>query len=181
MPSNPCCCMSSRTGATIIGILDIIISAIFIICVLLSFLAISSSQSYPAVKEQLMERINELKGDPMYQDLQMDDDTIIIVLYVILICGLVGSIVGLFLASILIHGIRTENTQLLKFHLIIYATLFCISLVGAIGYLAMGEFLSTFIIYGLSFYFLMVIYYAYLEVRDKVSQRQTPLVKYEVA
>ncbi|CAL8118467.1 unnamed protein product [Orchesella dallaii] len=176
MALNPCCCMSSRTGATIIGIFQIILYATCIIGVLFCYSTVSRDLSVQALKEQLTQVNNQFIDDPNYQDWKIEDETFFNALYIFLICVLVGCIIGLFLASILIHGIRTENPQLLKFHLIIYSTLFCISWVGAIAYLAMGQFLPTLAIYGLGFYFLRVFYYAYLEVREKVSHRQTILL-----
>ncbi|CAL8118704.1 unnamed protein product [Orchesella dallaii] len=133
MAFNPCCCISAKTGATILGVLDIIVSVLGIFNVLSNAGSISKAQSDPNLKVHLTQQIrNAYKGYPGYETL--DDEEILRTLYASLIRMLVVYIVNLFLSSILIHGILKENTKLLKVHLIICGALFCMSLVVEIFY-----------------------------------------------
>ncbi|CAL8118475.1 unnamed protein product [Orchesella dallaii] len=186
MALKPCCCISSKTGAIILGTLGIIISVLGIVYVLFSYAGMSSIQSLqdPVLKEQLMQEIRKaFKANPEYEHL--NDEAIFYMMFTYLSFVMVVCIVELVMSSILVHGVRKEHPRLLQIYLIYSAILFCLALVSTIFSAIMNMNMwmvyiwVTSISYVVYFYCVAVIYSAYVEVRNNVLQRQNPAVKYE--
>ncbi|CAL8118477.1 unnamed protein product [Orchesella dallaii] len=180
MAFNPCCCMTSRTGGIIIGVLGIIGAILGLLTVAYKHASIAQVQSIedPDSKNQMEQEIrkqypgSESTGsEEFYSFVNM-----------LLIYMLVTSSINLIIASLLIHGIRKERPALIIVYLIANSALFVLSLVIMIANKAVFAMIGNvfgLMSYCLNLYFLFVVYVAYVETRNGVLERHNPAAAYE--
>ncbi|ODM95466.1 hypothetical protein Ocin01_11213 [Orchesella cincta] len=185
MTFNPCCCISSKTGATIIGVLQLIVSILGILYAGFSYVGTRYIEDLedPVVKEHFMQELRiGFKGHPYLES--ADEKTIFSILYIVQAGMLVGCIISLILVSFLIHGLRKERLRFIQVYLIVSGICLALSVVAALAndtvFAMSGSFAGLFG-FVLNAYFLTVIYAAYVEIRNKLLQDQNPAVKYEKA
>ncbi|ODM94764.1 hypothetical protein Ocin01_11924 [Orchesella cincta] len=171
MGFNPCCCLTLRTGAIIIGILEIIVSSIGILTAIVGGLGWSSmSENDTRVMFEEMK-----KKDPELRDYSVD--TIMSILAVALVILLVWSLIHLFMGSALIHGIKRQRPSFLKVWMIyegceiVAVTLLYIFMISTNLFPDLFTILLTCL---LQIYFIYVVYRLHVEMREQSSHLPKP-------
>ncbi|CAL8118481.1 unnamed protein product [Orchesella dallaii] len=170
---NPCCCISSRTGATIIAVLEII-GDILIIYLTLAGVAHIESIEDPDLKDNKKRKITQkFKTYLGFENEDAEKIFSLIIQFVIYL--LVACIINLVLSLFLINGIRKDRPLLILTYLIVNGIHLALGIVAMI--FSETVFLMAFNAGGvlgiiLSIYFLVVVYVAYVETRNNLLQGQ---------
>lgn len=116
---NPCCCMSVRTGALIVGILEIIGSCVFVLANILALAGVAVIA-------------HESKKDPAFAEknnITPEDQKTFTVVAAI---GTVVAVLILIVASLLVHGIVKTKSKLVLPWLIMAGVAIVFDIVGVI-------------------------------------------------
>ncbi|CAL8118487.1 unnamed protein product [Orchesella dallaii] len=158
---KPCCCFSSRTGAILAGILQLVASGLGVINL---FTQIKALQN-PTQEQRLIRWSQGSFGDS-----DTDPDKIFLAMFF----GPLAIVLSILFASMLIHGIRKNYLYLIKAHLIYYILGTILTTVVTVVKLVSSEdivtdFLTFLLSHFLKLYIIYVVYCAYLETQEKLS------------
>ncbi|ODM95462.1 hypothetical protein Ocin01_11214 [Orchesella cincta] len=190
MGFNPCCCISSKTGAKIIAYFDLAVAVLGILFFGFMYVSTIHIQNVedPVVKEQFIRELRKgYEGHPYLEN--ADEETLFSTLKIQQLGLLVWLTISLVLVSVLIHGLRKERPRLIQVYLIVSgvgsALIFCVFIIGGLVsdtiFALSGSFISILLSVVVTVYTLAVVYAAYVEIRNKLLQDQNPAVKYEHA
>ncbi|CAL8118463.1 unnamed protein product [Orchesella dallaii] len=183
MASNPCCCMTLKTGGFVIAILEIVLGVLSLVATSLTLGGIALIKSFDNgtilhnITEQIQKENPGLYGENIASAMS--------VLTTVLCLLVAYSVMEIIMGSVLVHGVRTERLGFLKGWMIYKVCGLALSLVLNISVAwlepknqkGVTDILSTFVGLLLGIYFIYVIYRLYIEMRDGSVHRPKP--KYE--
>ncbi|CAL8118465.1 unnamed protein product [Orchesella dallaii] len=187
--SKPGCCISSITGAYIVGILEIIITAI------LTAYTVGISQPFQATTREslpLMNNTMEVKLGLEPQNVRPNDNRMNTLIANLIVVGPIVHLVLFLLlpAIVLILGIWKERLRLLQFRMLVHGFLIVSVPISIIIKIILITNISTtfFFIAGVSFgvgiICFTVVYCAYVKIRNNLAQKQlgtNPSLKCDLA
>ncbi|CAL8118483.1 unnamed protein product [Orchesella dallaii] len=176
MTPKPCCCISTRTGAVIVGFVDIIFSVLAMVSVVLKFntLVYIKNIENSTLKEKSVRQL--LLDHPGVRDQTEDPEKLFLFLNRLLIFLMVICGISLVTSLFLIHGVIKDRLCGIKAYLVFYTSLLTLSFVSTSfninQYTGMTGYFYGFqlVMYFLHLYFLYVVYVSYVEVRDKLMR-----------